>query len=402
MRVAGIKATNSPTRVLFPFEGALLGGSHMSAFLLIEGLDRSRFEPVILLHRDDGAVAAHLLARGLDFRVAPPAVAASSTAASGAATLRAKGLLSGLAARVCWLRDEGIDIVHSNEGLMHAAWGTAARLAGVRMLWHHRGHPQARGLRYLAPLCADKVVSVSRFSAPRPGLYSAADRCQVIRSPFERDLFEGAAGRDGDGKAVEIGAPDPCRAELGVGPDTLLLGFFAHFAERKRPVMFVDAVAAARRRLGDRPMLALMFGDTLEPGLDVAVDAAIRMHGLEGVVRRMGFRQPIAPWLAACDINVVTAVDEPFGRTLIEAMLIGTVVVAARSGGSPEAIRDGETGLLVTPDDAEAFGTAIAGLTDPARRLRIADHAQAEARRRFGVEPHVRAVSAVYAEMMAA
>ncbi len=392
-----MRATSRPARVLFPFEGALLGGSHMSAFLLIEGLDRSRFEPVILLHRDDGAVAAHLVARGLAFRVAPPAVAAVSTAASGAATLRAKGLLSGLAARVRWLRDERIDIVHSNEGLMHAAWSTAARLAGVRMLWHHRGHPQARGLRFLAPLCADKVVSVSRFSAPRPGFYSAANRCQVIRSPFERDLFDAAAMQEVPGMA-----PDPCRAELGIGPDTLLLGFFAHFAERKRPVMFVDAVAAVRRRLGGQPMLALMFGDTLEPGLDAAVDAAIRMHGLEGIVRCMGFRQPIAPWLAACDVNVVTAVDEPFGRTLIEAMLIGTVVVAARSGGSPEAIRDGETGLLVTPDDAEAFGAAIAGLTDPARRLRIADHARAEARRRFGVEPHVRAVSAVYAEMMAA
>ena len=396
MGARGMGAIDGRIRVLFPFEGALIGGSHMSAFLLVEGLDRSRFEPIILLHRDDGAVAAHLRQRGLAFSVAPAGVTASSSVASGAATLGAKGLVTGMAARARWLRDEHIDIVHSNEGLMHAAWGTAARLAGVRMLWHHRGHPRARGLRYLAPLCADRVVSVSQFSAPRPGLYSTAERCMVIRSPFEQELFDAQRARAG------TAAAGACRDELGIGPDTLLLGFFAHFASRKRPVLFVEAVAAARRQLGGRPVVGLMFGDVLEPGLGDAVDAAIGKHGLQGVVRRMGFRQPIAPWLAACDINVVTAVDEPFGRTLIEAMLIGTAVVAARSGGSPEAIWDGKTGLLVTPDDAEAFGAAIARLADPAPRLKMAVRARFEARRRFGVQPHVQAVSAVYTEMMAA
>jgi glycosyltransferase involved in cell wall biosynthesis len=79
-------------------------------------------------------------------------------------------------------------------------------------------------------------------------------------------------------------------------------------------------------------------------------------------------------------------VDEPFGRTLIEAMLLGTVVVAAASGGNPEAIRDGVTGHLVPADDAVAFAERTLGLlADSARKGALAEAARREALERFGL-----------------
>src|SRR3546814_9209528 len=71
--------------------------------------------------------------------------------------------------------------------------------------------------------------------------------------------------------------------------------------------------------------------------------------------------------MAACDALLVTAVDEPFGRTLIEAMLLETPVIAANSGGNPEAIEDGENGLIVPPDDPESFADAALALIDDPR-----------------------------------
>ena len=50
---------------------------------------------------------------------------------------------------------------------------------------------------------------------------------------------------------------------------------------------------------------------------------------------------------------MVTARGEPFGRTLIEAMHLGTPVIATRHGGNPEAIEDGRNGFLVDPDDPD-------------------------------------------------
>src|SRR3546814_14386086 len=85
--------------------------------------------------------------------------------------------------------------------------------------------------------------------------------------------------------------------------------------------------------------------------------------------------------MAACDALIVTAVEEPFGRTLIEAMLLRTPVVAANSGGNPEAIRHGETGLLAPADDPEAFAGMTLGLfQNPAKELSHAETRSEEGR----------------------
>ena len=106
--------------------------------------------------------------------------------------------------------------------------------------------------------------------------------------------------------------------------------------------------------------------------------------------------------MAACDVLLVPAVEEPFGRTLIEAMLLGTVVVAAASGGNLEAIRDGVTGHLVAVDDAGAFAERTLGLlADPARLDAMADAARRDALDRFGLRRHAAAIMSVYDAMLA-
>jgi glycosyltransferase involved in cell wall biosynthesis len=144
-----------------------------------------------------------------------------------------------------------------------------------------------------------------------------------------------------------------------------------------------------------------MFGqDRQELAPGIMQRAAAR--GVADCVRLMGFRNPPEPWLAACDILLVPAVDEPFGRTLIEAMLLGTVVVAAASGGNPEAIREGVTGHLVPADDAVAFAQRTLGLlTAPARHAALADAARRDALERFGLRQHAAAIMGVYDAMLA-
>jgi phosphatidylinositol alpha-1,6-mannosyltransferase len=63
---------------------------------------------------------------------------------------------------------------------------------------------------------------------------------------------------------------------------------------------------------------------------------------------------------------------EGFGISLVEASACGRPIVAGNSGGIPDAVRDGETGVLVPPEDPEAFAGAICRLlADPARAQQI-------------------------------
>ncbi|MFB0612653.1 glycosyltransferase [Aurantiacibacter poecillastricola] len=367
-------------RILFPFADRprSVGGSHISAGALIENIDRDRFEPTVLLLNEPGALTEFFAEKGVRTKRMPGGLVNTGSV---------PGMIGAIARAARYLSNERFDFVHTNEGAMHAMWGIAARLTGTRQIWHHRGNPGAKGVSWLAPVTAAKVLTVSRYAAPSPGVYSAAGRVTVAHSPFDLSL----ADMD----------RDECRAdalaELDVPYDTKLIGYFGHFSERKRPVLFIETLAELKKANPGQRILGLMFGEEHDRGMLARMTAAIERHGLQDSIRLMGFRKPATPWMAACDATLVTAVEEPFGRTLIEAMLLGTPVVAAASGGNLEAIEDGSTGLLATADDPAALADAMSRmLGDHELAWAISDTARKDALARFGVETHVRTVQAVY------
>ncbi|WP_345772369.1 glycosyltransferase [Azospirillum baldaniorum] len=85
----------------------------------------------------------------------------------------------------------------------------------------------------------------------------------------------------------------------------------------------------------------------------------------------------LAALYAAADLMVWPAVNEAYGMALLEAQAAGLPVVAGRTGGVPDVVRDGVTGLLPPVGDAEAFAAAIrALLDDPGRRRRFGEAAR--------------------------
>jgi glycosyltransferase involved in cell wall biosynthesis len=88
---------------------------------------------------------------------------------------------------------------------------------------------------------------------------------------------------------------------------------------------------------------------------------------------------------------------EPFGLVGIEAMARGRPVVATATGGIPEWLADGETGILVEPGDAGALTRALAGLRgDPGRCARMGERGVAHVAEHFTAERYVEAISRAY------
>jgi glycosyltransferase involved in cell wall biosynthesis len=89
--------------------------------------------------------------------------------------------------------------------------------------------------------------------------------------------------------------------------------------------------------------------------------------------------------------------DEPFAAVPVEAMAAGMAVVATTAGGTPEAITDGETGLLVPPGDADALAAQIRRLSeDDDLRLRLGVSAARRAREAFDFDHYVDRLEARY------
>jgi len=388
---------DEPIVVCYPFIAAdNVGGSHISAIKLIQGLDPARVRPLIALHGRDGDFAAFLERQGLDFIVAPDVEILTPVRRHapdrGRFSTMWTYLIDAVPRMRKFLKTHGVEIVHTNDGRMHASWAAAARAAGVKFLWHHRGDPLARGVNVLAPVLANHIVTVSRFARPRRPVLPIGHKWSVVHSPFDHPT---AAPDRAQARAALI-------RELGCSPETRFLGYFGVLIDRKRPVAFVDAVHAFIRRYPDIPVAGLLFGEAMPDGRQI--EAAVRDRAAEleiaDRIHLMGFRHPAEPWMCATDILLVPAVNEPFGRTLIEAMLLGTPVVATDHGGNPEAIEHGETGFLVEAENPEAFTPPIHRLlSDPECWSRISSAARDRAWSSYGLAKHVELITNLYEKL---
>ena len=155
--------------------------------------------------------------------------------------------------------------------------------------------------------------------------------------------------------------------------------------------------------LPDRPVHGFVFGkgEVAGSGLDERCSALAASLGVSDRLHLMGYRSPIEAAMAAMDVMLVTALEEPFGRTLIEAMHLGTPVVATEHGGNPEAIRAGETGFLVDPFDPSAFVAPVSRLLqDTGLTHEITDRAQTHVHDTLGTDSHVAQVSRIYEDII--
>jgi glycosyltransferase involved in cell wall biosynthesis len=382
--------SGQPIKVCFPFVGDGIGGSHISALKLVKSLDHNKVEPVIVLHQTDGVLANYILQQGMNFVGLPELHILTPQARRGGKNAEIWGyLFKTLPFLLKFLRSNAIQIVHTNDGQIHATWALAARFAGTKLIWHHRADPDAKGINYLAPILANHIVTVSRFSRPRHPIIPVERKLSVVHSPFEHPIHI----------LEKEKARQSVLHELGCGPETRLVGYFGGLIERKRPILFVDIIKRFNVLHPEIPLAGLLFGANMPggPEMDVSVRARAQSLGIADRIYTMGFRQPVEPFMAGIDVMLVPAVNEPFGRTLIEAMLIGTPVIATNHGGNPEAIEDGVNGFLVEPEDAEAFVKPIHSLlTNRDLMDRISSTAKSSSFKNYGISFHVEKLTDIY------
>jgi glycosyltransferase involved in cell wall biosynthesis len=154
----------------------------------------------------------------------------------------------------------------------------------------------------------------------------------------------------------------------------------------------VDAMPAVRRQVPDAQLVILGEGE-LRP----ALEKQIKDLKLEKHVILAGFREDVLSLMRSADLFVMSSVTEGLGSAVLDAMALGVPVVGTRAGGIPEAVIDGETGLLVRPGDPAALATAIVALLkDTPRRTSLAEAGCTRVAEHFGVDRLVEGTLAAY------
>ena len=148
----------------------------------------------------------------------------------------------------------------------------------------------------------------------------------------------------------ELAPREELRASFGLaGPS---LAFAGRLTAQKSLGVALAAVAA------NEGVTLLVAGDGDERA---ALERRSAELGLEGRVRFLGPqpRERVVELFRAADASILSSSWENFPHTVVEALAVGTPVLATAAGGVAEVVRDGENGLLVPIDDAEALAAAV-------------------------------------------
>ena len=271
------------------------------------------------------------------------------------------GAILGLA-RV--FRDEKPDVVHAHDPHATAAGVLAARLeGGPRVVASRRVPLRIRGAlsrrKYLA---CDRLIPVSRAVAHvliEDGLPS--DRLTLI--------YDGVPDRPPAAERREA------LEGLGFPPGSPVIGTVAALTAHKDHETLLRAMP---RVLAAVPGARLVIVG--EGKLRACLESRARERGLGDRCVFTGFRDDVDRLLPGFSLLCLTSRLEGLGTSLLDAMCFSRPIVAAATGGIPEAVRHGETGLLVPVGDPTSLAVAlVALLRDEGRRERMGQ----AGRRRF-------------------
>lgn len=143
----------------------------------------------------------------------------------------------------------------------------------------------------------------------------------------------------------------------------------------------VEAMTSVLQEVPDAHLV--IFG---EGELRAGLERQVKDLHLEKHVLLPGFRADVLQLMKSADLFVMSSVTEGLGSTVLDAMAMQLAVVGTHAGGIPEAVVDGQTGLLVPPARPRELAAAIVALLeDAARRTRMGAAGQARVTEQFGV-----------------
>jgi glycosyltransferase involved in cell wall biosynthesis len=194
------------------------------------------------------------------------------------------------------------------------------------------------------------------------------------------------------------------RRELGLAADTPLVAVLSRLNPMKGIEYFLEAAVTIGSRFPAVRFL-IIGGANYNGGgsYKMQIEKHAKDLGLESHVIFTGFRTDVHEILPEIDITVLPSLSEGLSNALLESMAAGVPTIATRVGGTPEAVEDGVTGLLVPPRDPGSLAQAMALLLEnPELARRFGEAGRRRVIALFSIEKMVHQTESLYLKLLSA
>ncbi|MCG8348313.1 MAG: glycosyltransferase family 4 protein [Chloroflexales bacterium] len=310
-------------------------------------------------------------------------------------------------------------LLKSSVGLLHSALRLWGLIIATRTQIVHAFSAEAAEVAYLATRLARAPLTVTVHNCgPFPRFDLMILRCceqiiaisqavatdlQMAGIPAQRITLIPSgvtfASRDS-------GTAGALRQELGLAPTARIIGLIATLESKKAQDVLIAAVPAILARFPDAHILLIGAAHASSPGApgryeqqlrQLASDLRVAEH-----VHFLGYRPAAATFIHQFDVAVLCSRKEALGLAAIEALAAGAPLVATAVEGLKEVVADGNTGLLVPPDDPSALAAAIIRLlADRALGAQLAARGSQAVRERYDAARLAERHCRLYSDLLA-
>lgn len=350
--------------------GSLKGGGQRSLYYLLRGLNRERFNPVVVCP-EPGDLIEKLQDLGISTRVVP--------------FKRLRNLSFSFAWQIFRLiKKHRIHLVDTDGPVeTFYAW-IPCRLAGIPLIWHIRVSNPSPLDRLLAAVSTRLIMVASSL------------RTRFPHCPDHKlaPIINGIDVREFDALPVA-----GIRKELDLNPSTILIGCIGRIEEMKGQEYLIRAAGILKGLSED--FRILLVGGANDSYWEKQKNL-LRELGVEDIFIPLGFRSDSQGIIKELDIVVsASAFGEGLSRVILEAMAAGKPVVSTSVGGAAEAVEDGQNGFIVPPRDPAALARTVAILlNNPEKRQAFGRRGRLRIENEFSLENNISKTERLYLEII--
>jgi glycosyltransferase involved in cell wall biosynthesis len=367
-------STDTSRRILITQKFASLGGSQVSLVHHLRHLDRTRFEPYVVVS-NEGWLTTQLDELGISWSLAPFDHWTNPLSAFNNAKL-------------IWslrrlIRERRIDLVHANEHWVGPTSLLAARLAGIPAVCHFR-----TGLEDLTRARVYKY------------LYGRFDRVMVVAEVLRKALVWHVRDRSRVVVVRDGVEPGPVPRYRKPSSRRILINVGAIYAVKGQATILNRALPWLTARRTN--YLAFVGGTRTAPSYFEGMKDQVAKHGLQKQVLFLGSREDVPRLLAIADALVAYSTVEGVPRVVMEAMFAGRPVIVSNTPGMEEVVIDGEVGRIADFDtDENAFANVMTDFSQrPEYWTDMGRKAFAYAVQRYSTQAMSAAIQSIYSELL--
>ncbi|MFH1772355.1 MAG: glycosyltransferase family 4 protein [Candidatus Omnitrophota bacterium] len=362
--------------------GKIIGGGEVSLFNLLKNLNHKVFRPH-LISVASGDFTQKISELNIPVKILPLKKVKNF--------INFKHNLSILKQLKSCIAENNISLIHCNSiGGITLMGAVAAHFKGIPFVWHVRAVEKSFILDAVCGMLSSRIICISAAVAGRFKGFPFLKKICLIHNGVDTSLFNPAS------LVIRSNALS-FRKEIGCSESDFIIGAVGRYHPMKSYEYLIRALKVVVTNSYNVKVVFIGMGYSTGNPYLLKLKSLTSELGLEQNVIFMGQREDIASVMSSFNLFVLPSENEPFGRVVIEAMACGLAVIAFRSGGLPEIVKDKTTGFLINPFNVNEMADKIIYLKNNGKLRRdFGEKARERAVGLFDIKAHTKEIEELY------